>query len=297
MTFKINYTTDDGLQRVLPDLEFESAELAIAAATDMTQAQARTSSNPIARIATDKRVTGMRIQKEFPYSNLLLRGDEIKDTDDPIKLVPALFDRLDEHHEAYNPRLDMDEPGKKGIIEFCEALFPIINDFWDSGFCDIQVENLEAYDEKTKGFILYDYPGQIIDTESPEGEEYIKQHKIQCTEEVAGQEFDEKLREFEAYDLDDNSGNIQYWISLWFTPEKRLRELAKSEPAEITRHAQTLLGLTDEQMDALVNPPRPDDVHFHARPAGVAAAVRRFIDTGKMSWAGLAEPVECCEEF
>ena len=302
MTYSIHYTDPKGFQRRANALSFdteEDARAAIALALAITKPETRSAFERLVEtlVARDQEVS---IQKNIPqYSNLLFTHESADDANkSALELAPMLFDRLDEYHHQDLERLDMNTACQEGIIEFADTLFPVQKNYWNSGECDAEPATLETYDEEAGGYLLPDRPGHVIDPDSVEGEQHMKEHKIECTRFGAMEAFDETLREFEAghtVSPERTAGNIAYWLSLWFTPESRLRELASEKEADITEHARSLLGLSEDHMEALMNPKNIPETFVHARPAHVATVLRNFAQTGDMSWNDVASVCSCCE--
>ena len=298
MTHTIQYLDPDGFEQSADALSTRTRDEArdlISLAHRLTDQEAMDQLNKMVTAASSKRPE-MWVQRDIPYSNLLFerksgRWSPANPHKTPIDLAPSLLDRLDAGHNTDAERLDMTTANPGGLAEFCDEVFPVLTDYWDSGECDIEPMNLDAYDEKAGGYRLSKYPGQVIDPDSPEGEEYMKSHKIQCTESAAATAFDEALHRFEAGDpvfSERTAGNVAYWMTIWFTPEEKMRALAESADEDaIAEHARDLLGLSEEQMNALTNPSAQPEAAERARPAHAAAVLRRFADTGRMSWDGI----------
>ena len=303
MPYEIMFKANDGLIRKANDVSYETyedADSALVAATDIPESKALVSANPLERLASDERLVRMWIQEKYLYCNrsMYLTMDR-KQTElsrrPAIEQTVDFFRELDLLHSFDHDRLDMTRWGHEGIKEFVEY-FAILNDYWTDHDCR-DADQMDAYDPDLRGFILFDHPGEVIDPESPEGEEYIRQYRIECTEEIAAIEFDERVKEFELGSRDrscgDSSGCVSYWVSLWFSPQEKLERLATANWADIRDNAGEILGLTPQQMQILTRPDAHREVYAHATPGHVAKVLGRYVETGTLTWENT---VERCEE-
>ena len=201
------------------------------------------------------------------------------------------FQKLDELHSEDYPRLKMENWGRNGISEYLGLIddrdnFARYNDY---GF---EPEDMDNYDRERRGFADEDDPDRIIDLNSREGQEIFYDYIRHATEEEANEQFDQRFS-----DLFDNptkdeacgtAGCAAYWINLWFSPTDRLRETTLGDD-RVEKTATELLGLNAEVAGALMVPaPEIEDRVFeHARPSHVATVLRKFLDTGVMSWEGV----------
>ena len=303
MSYEIMFTANDGLTRMANDVCYDTygdANVALIAATDVPESEARVSANPLERLATDERVKRMWIRERYVYCNRSMyltmdRKQEELSRRPAIEQAVDFFRELDSHHCFDHDRLDMTRWGYEGIKEFAEY-FTILNNYWTDHDCR-DADQMDAYDSGLGGFILFDCPGEVIDPESPEGEEYIKCYKIECTQEIAALEFDERVKEFEEGSRDwscgDSSGCMSYWVSLWFSPQEKLERLATANWADIRDNAGEILGLTPQQMRVLTTPEAHREVYAHATPGHIAKVLRRYIDTGVITWK---DTVERCDD-
>ena len=299
MPYNIMFNANDGLWRRAPGPQHETAreaEAALTAAKLLAEAPEQ-SDEPLAQLIADDRVKRLWIQEELDvFSN---RSTEVNAlTRRPaIEQSVEFFRELDRHHYFPGDRLNMTRWGQEGIAEFVR-LFDITRDYWKDHECH-EVEEMDAYDPEAGGFIIFDHPGRVIDPESPEGEEYIRRYKIECTEEIAYCDFVEAVKNFEMESGDawstNTSGCVSYWVSLWFSSQETLERLATANWADLRDNAGSILGLTPRQMEVLARPDAHPEVYAHATPIHVASVLERYVYTGVLTWKDTVP--ERCEEL
>ncbi len=146
------------------------------------------------------------------------------------------------------------------------------------------LENLPDYDTARGGFIDPDDPSVIHEPASLKGQLQLANHVRKCHEAQAHSEFTEALERFESgAELPDDlstAGCAAYWVNIWLAPETDLQP----NPSQIERNSAKLLGMNSAQISAFVAATNQKPLHAHARPTHAAAVLKKYLETGDVSW-------------
>ena len=154
------------------------------------------------------------------------------------------------------------------------------------------LETLPDYDALRGGFIDPHDPAIIHEAGSYQGQTQLAAHVRDCYEPHALTRFEESVERLESGDdLPDDlntAGCALYWTSVWLAPEADLQP----NPTTIQRAGAHALGMTEAQSAAFAGPPEPDPAYTHARPSHAAAVLRKYLNTGEVSWDGIVAPCD-----